>query len=263
MSQKPCEGRRDIIRGASRALAFAFLVMAGATPAQKPLPDPRSVLPRTHDRHAVIAITCPYSPYFGLGRDRGIEWRMIAAALRKAGKEPEYLYVSYEDGIKYAEEDYVSGVWVCGGMKRPENGFSQSTPLLPRNFVVVTREAADLEITGLEDLARLAVAAHPDVLRVLSPQLESLPFDRTEIRKVANHVLLATLLASGQIDALITEKSVFLESLKEVPESADPTQPLAFSQVFSPVSPVILFKEKDLRDRFDAAWKEINDGRQG
>lgn len=263
MSMNLCERRRGLIRGAAWILGASVLAATGAALAQKPLPDPRSILPRATDRHAIIAITCPYAPYFGLGNDSGTEWALIASALRKADREPKYLYVDYDEGVRYAESNYVAGIWICGGMRWPKNGFFPSTPLLKRNFVVITREAAELEIARLEDLSGITVAAHPDVLRVLSPQLESMPKESTEIRGVANHALLASLLTTGQIDALITEKSVFQESLKRVPEDADPTQPLTFHEIFAPVSPVILFKEEDLRDRFDAAWKAITDGGGG
>lgn len=217
----------------------------------------------TKDRHAVIAITCPYAPYFGIGNGHGSEWELIAGALKAAGREAQHLYVSYEEGVRYTESDFIAGVWVCGGMATPKNGFFSSVPLLQRNFVVAVRQPSELSIDSLESLATLSVAIHPDVYRVLQPQLGPLLAATPEngLRKIANHTLLASLLTTEQLDAVITERSVFEESLKRVPKAATPTQPPAYYGLFEPVSPRILFKDRDLRDAFDKAWREsVNPG---
>ena len=124
--------------------------------------------------------------------------------------------MTYEEGISYAQSRYVTGIWVCGGMRPPENGFFPSTPLLPRSFVVATLAANE-----------------------------------------------ATVDVTGKIDALVTEKSVFRESLRCVPEAAGPDQAVEFHEVFTPIAPRILFTDRDLRDRFDAAWQELIDQDKG
>jgi hypothetical protein len=211
------------------------------------------------DHHAVLAITCPYAPYFGLSNGHGTEWELIAAALKAAGREAQHLYVTYEEGVRYTEMDFIAGVWVCGGMAVPENGFYASVPLLERRFVVVTLQSRDLAVDSLESLSELAVAIHPDVRRVLNPQLAPLLEARpeTELRQIANHELLASLLTTGQLDAVITERSVFQESLKHVPTAADPEQPMTYHEFFQPIAPRILFKDRALRDAFDQAWQQL------
>ena len=37
------------------------------------------------DRHAVIAITCPYPPYFGIGGKNSIEWQLIDDEIDRDG----------------------------------------------------------------------------------------------------------------------------------------------------------------------------------
>ena len=239
-------------------------VLVSILPVQPVFSEPSTVLPtQQHDRHAVIAITCPYAPYFSLGDDRGTEWELIASALERADREPQSLYVTYEEGITYAKSRYVTGVWVCGGMRPPENGFFPSTPLLPRNFVVVTLAANETMVDDVAALASMAVAIHPDVLRVLGPQLKPLESLSQNFQQIGNHTLLASLLLTGKIDALVTEKSVFRESLRCVPEAAGPDQAVVFHEIFAPVSPRILFTDRDLRDRFDTAWQELTEDDKG
>lgn len=226
--------------------------------------EPSTVLPtKQHDRHALIAITCPYAPYFSLGDDRGTEWELIASALERAGRDPQSLYVTYEEGISYAQSRYVTGIWVCGGMRPPENGFFPSTPLLPRSFVVATLAANEATVDDVMAMASMAVAIHPDVLRVLAPQMKPLESANYNFQQIGNHTLLASLLLTGKIDALVTEKSVFRESLRCVPEAAGPDQAVEFHEVFTPIAPRILFTDRDLRDRFDAAWQELIDQDKG
>lgn len=210
------------------------------------------------DRHTVIAITCPYAPFFGIGGDEGREWRLIVSAFSDFGQQAQHLYVSYEDALHYFESDEVQGVWVCGGMGITGKNYYPSAPLLERRFVVATLAENDLEFEQLDTLAELEVGVHPDVLRVLQPQISPAVKGSQHLQVVANHVLLASLLFTGRIDALITEESVFDENLRLVPDSAHPEQPIRFHRSFKPVFPRIVFKDRALRDRFDQALKKIS-----
>ena len=209
------------------------------------------------DRHAVIAITCPHAPYFALADESGAEWQLIAAALKRAGKDPQYLYVPYDEAMRYLSKEYIQGVWVCGGSAIPDNGDYLSVPLLQRSFVVVTLASRELSVDNTDDLANLDVAIHPDILRVLRHRLGDLASTSVSLEEVTNHVLLTSLLFTGAVDALITERSIFRESLKRVPAEADPAQQIATHAIFEPIYPRILFRSKELRDRFDSAWKQI------
>ena len=231
-----------------------FLMMAGVSNAERRVQLPEAPA-LAEDRHAIIAITCPYAPYFGLSNGHGTEWELIEDALEAIGRDAQHLYVTYEEGVRYTETDFIAGVWICGGMKAPENGFYPSVPLLKRDFVVATLESSEMVIDSLETLSGMSVAIHPDVQRVLEPQLEATPGN--ELRQIANHSLLATLLITGKLDAVITERSVFKESLKRVPKAADPTQAISYYELFQPVAPRILFKDRALRDDFDKAWQQL------
>lgn len=253
-----CVARR--VNAVQQLACAAAILVASATG----VAEQHNKLPRApelgQDQHAVIAITCPYAPYFGISNGHGTEWELIDSALKAAGREAQHLYVTYEEGVRYTEADFIAGVWICGGMAVPENGFYSSGPLLDRAFVVATLESSGAEIDGLESLLEMSVAIHPDVQRVLEPQLGPLLSAAPERRPrpIANHALLASLLTTGKLDAVITERSVFRESLKHVPRAADPTQAMTFHDLFEPVAPRILFKDPALRDAFDKAWRQLN-----
>lgn len=212
-----------------------------------------------NDRHEVIAIPCPYAPYFDVGDHRGREWNLIAKALKSSGREPQNIYVSYEEAINYAKAGYIAGVWVCGGLRLPDSGLFPSGPLLKRHFVVVTLESREFNIADISSLNSLTVAIHPTVFRVLQPQLDELNNAGEGLQKIPNHLLLASLLTTGKVDALITEKSVFEHSLDQLSEEGRPAERTKFFELFKPVSPQILFKDRDLRDQFDAAWRKLTE----
>lgn len=208
------------------------------------------------DRHAVIAITCPYPPYFGIGGENGIEWQLIVAAFADLGLMAQHLYVSHEDALRYFQLEKVTGVWVCGGMSISGEGYYDSLPLLERRFAVATLAEKELEFEQIETVFDVAVAVHPDVFQVLEPQLRKPSIESENVHKVANHALLASWLFTSRIDALITEESVFAENLRLVPNEADPGQPVRFHRLFESVYPRIVFKDEALRDRFNDALKE-------
>jgi hypothetical protein len=231
-----------------------LLSFVGPLNADKHLADAEAT--RHEDRHAVIAIPCPYAPYFDVGDHQGSEWDLIAAALKSSGREPQNIYVSYEDAIQYAKADFIAGVWVCGGMEIPDSGLFPSEPLLARQFVVVTLESRDVNVDGIGSLSSLSVATHPNIFRVLRPQLDELIGAGKAIQEIPNHLLLASLLITGRVDALITERSVFEHSLRQLSEEGNPAQATSYYTLFAPVPPRILFKDVTLRDRFDIAWRK-------
>ena len=210
------------------------------------------------DRHVAIAITCPYAPYFGIGGESGTEWQLIVTAFADFGLHAKHLYVSYEDALRYFQSEQVKGVWICGGMGGPINGYFASAPLLERRFVVVTLAENEIEFEYLEMLANFQVGAHPDVLRVLQPQIKNRLEAAESFREIANHALLASLLFTGRIDALITEQSVFEMNLQSLPREADPSQQVHYHRLFESVYPRILFKDQALRDRFNEALKKTD-----
>jgi hypothetical protein len=212
-----------------------------------------------NDRHAVIAIPCPYAPYFDAGDHPGREWDLIATALQSSGREAQSIYVGYEEALRYAKADFISGVWVCGGMEIPDSGLYSSDPLLERQFVVVTLESREVNIDGINSLNSLAVATHPNIFHVLRPQLGELIEESDGIQTIPNHLLLATLLTTGKVDALITEKAVFEHSLQQLAEEGNPAGPTKFYELFEPVSPRILFKDRILRDQFNKALQKLKE----
>ena len=246
----------DARRAAAISAVLAVMVLVAYLTSNFNLKAASNAVP-DNDRHSTIAISCPYAPYFGVGGDEGREWRLIVSAFSAFGQIAQHLYVSFEDALRYFESEEVVGVWVCGGMGIPDKNYYPSAPLLERRFVLATLAKTELEFEQLDALAGFKVGIHPDVLRVLQPQMPQVLQRSENLKEITNHVLLASLLFTERIDALITEESVFNENLRLVPRAADPEQPIRFRRPFKPVFPRILFKDQALRDRFDKALKKI------
>ena len=97
-------------------------------------------------------------------------------------------------------------------------------------------------------------AGHGHRHRGVRQRFGRLLHDTKDLRQLPNHLRLTTLLFSGAVDALITERSVFDETLKNLPPEAEPSQQVQIYQLFRPVHPRIHFRDEDSRDGFDAAW---------
>ena len=115
---------------------------------------------------------------------------------------------------------------------------------MSRGFVAVTLATSQETIENREDLATLKAGIHPDILEVLKPQLTEALKGSEPLKKVPNHVLLASMLLTGAIEVLIAEKSIFNHSLNSVPDDAGPLQQVRFYQIFDPVYPSIIFQNK-------------------
>lgn len=236
-------------------LTLVALVLLGAggiqSKPQEPLP-----LARNH-AHSVIAITCPCAPFFGIGENEDTELRMIKAAFELMGQHAQYVYLPYEDAVGHMEKHHVQGILAFCSVHKPGNSDHLSEPLVTRDFVAVTLAKNQETIEKQGDLAKLNTGIHPDILEVLEPQLMEALKGVESLQKISNHALLASMLLTGAIDALVTEKSIFTRSLSSVPDDAKPLQQVKFYQIFDPVYPNILFRDKTLRDRFNDAWKKI------
>jgi hypothetical protein len=216
--------------------------------------------PLHHDhRHSVIAITGPCAPFLQSDKGDREELRKITAAFAQLGKEAQFIYVLYDEAVDYLGRGEADGIWIPASMHLSDNGYFSSSPLIEKEIIAVTlaadqQPAAD---SGTLDLGEARVGIHPEILEIVKPQLEKQMLNSDSWKILTNHVLLASLLFIGEIDVLITEESIFRESLQKVPENASPSQQYRISRIFDPFYPVILFRDQQLRDRFNAAWQQV------
>ena len=211
------------------------------------------------DHHFTIGITCPFAPMFANDNRNidGTQWILITDAFAKIGLVVQPIFMNYEDALHAFETGLTQGLWLCGGMKLPENGFFVSTPLLPWNFVVLTLKDRGVSVDGIAALAQLQTGIHPDVFLALHKDVSLKVLSNPNLKQVSNHVLLETMLFSGKIDALITEPHVFEYYRRSVPSLANPDQAVVSHHIFDPVYPVIVFNEKEIRDKFNTSWEAI------
>lgn len=210
------------------------------------------------DTHSVIAITCPYAPFFEWGHEEGVEWQLISEAFRMIGQEPLCLYVSLEEALRLLENQKIAGICSCLPMTTLDNGYYISDPLVKRNFVVVSLAENKVTIEKLKDLTKINLGIHPHVHKVLEPQLKDMLKSSVSIREVPNHLSLSTMLFTGQIDALIVEESVFTHTKDKMPDNVNLNQEIKFHQIFEPVYPRIIFTDENLRNHFNQAWEEVS-----
>lgn len=210
------------------------------------------------DHHFEIGLTCPFAPFFERNDNVvGLEWRLLEKAFADINLIAQPIFLNYNEAMNAFELGLIQGVWLCGGMKRPDNGVFISTSLLPRNFVAVTLEERGITVDSIGDLSMLRTGIHPDLFVALDKDSSLALLSNPDLRHVSNHVLLEALLFAGEIDAIISEQRVFEYYRREVPALAKPDQKVTIHPVFPPVRPVIAFKEKDIRDRFNASWKAL------
>lgn len=220
-------------------------------------------LPERNHLHFVIAVTCPCAPFLGFeGGDEG-ELHLISTAFDHIGKHAQYVYVPYEDAVIYIENHNVEAILAFNHMRIPHNGYYLSDTLVEREFLVVTLAEKSVEIETREDISAVKTGIHPEILKALKPQLEAELTNPELLRTISNNLLLSTLLFTGEIDALITEKSVFLNTLHNVPDDAKPSRQVKLQRLFDPLYPAIIFADEALRDSFNAAWKKTMQAETG
>lgn len=207
-----------------------------------------------------LAVTCPHMPYFNHGSGLGAEWNLIRAAFLELGIQANAIYANCEDANAYFEAGTVQAVWTIGGMPLPAEPYFPSTPLLPRKFFVVSRADRNLTIRQQEDLAGLRVGIDQHVKEVLSPILKLSILESKDLIVINNNLILASMLIEGDLDVLIGEGSVFKHYFDSLPEPVR-NERLTWVRILKPVYPRILFRNRELRDRFNRAWAAVSRAR--
>lgn len=204
-----------------------------------------------------IGFTLP--PYVIKKNNSGLEVDIIRKAFATSGLDTQFVYlpnlrlpVAFADGFVDCIASNTA-YNLAGDSGVPAFGSEETITYENR---VVTLKNKRFGIRSIEDLTTMAVLSFCNATKYLGPHYMAMAQKNRQYRELADQALLVRMLYSGRVQAVVSDKRIFLYWRKQL-LSSSATKPFSmeqdveFHQVFSPTPRHLSFHDAQLRDSFN------------
>lgn len=196
-------------------------------------------------------------PYVFQSEGRGLEYDIVAAALRSAGYQMEAYFAPMERlhlMLRRGEIDCIATTNELSG----EAAYYSDVYILYQN-VAAALAARELRIEQIADLGRYSVSAFQRARFLLGPEFQSMASANANYREEAQQVTRNRLLYSGRIEVVIGDIRVIRYLNREVQDQVDTTQGVTWYPLFAPTAYRLGFRFQIQRDMFNRGLSAIRE----
>jgi polar amino acid transport system substrate-binding protein len=214
-------------------------------------------------RLVVQSETAPYMYHDKNGIYRGIAIDILEATARRMGESLSYRETSLVRLLLDAKN--LKGIDGAAPVQGNDgDGLYYTDPFFGFEDAVMTRRASRIEVATLTDLDRYNFSIWQNGWRSLGPEFEAKyhPDSKsrfpTNYHEYVSHETIVKVFWAKLVDAAVVDRYVFNWYTKQLSASMDTTDPLTVHTIF-PIKSMhkVAFRDSQLRDRFNAALKEI------
>jgi len=241
---------------AIRILITAFCAMSISVAAQTSGPAAHS--------NATIEVRLGFGlskpPYIIGAGTEGLEPEIAEQALAAGGCKMIALQFPPARGLGMLRAGLIDGLMTVdegiGG-----NGFFSDSYINYQN-VATTLSKRHIQLNSIEDLANYSVAGFQNANVILGGRFKELVSHHKDYREYSFQLLQDNLLYTGRVDVVIGDRLIFRYFSTRMEPSIDASQPVTFHDIFPPSPRKVVFRNADLRDRFNAGLKIIRSNGQ-
>ncbi|WP_316896873.1 transporter substrate-binding domain-containing protein [Pseudodesulfovibrio indicus] len=238
-----------------RLLLFALLLLAG-------FPSPSSAEPSESVR---VGMGFAIAPYVLRAENSGLEVDVIREAFKAAGVSVEFSFLpNLRLPIAFAERDVDCLALSVGYDLEKVAGrrVYGSKPTIAFRNHVVSLASRHLRFDSLEDLKGLVVLGFQDACNYLGPEFADYARGNDLYSELSDQALQVRMLFSGRVDAVISERRVFLywrDRLESTPvaRAVDLDQDVVMAPLFPEQARQVVFGTPSLCQRFDQGLAAI------
>lgn len=133
-----------------------------------------------------------------------------------------------------------------------------------QNYVVTLGDEAEV-ITKLEDMSDMSVLAFNNAVKYLGPEFAAMAENNPQYQELADQQLQVRMLYSRRVNAVVSDKRIFLYWRSKLRESAvgkslDLTPEVVFHPIFEPAPRNLFFRAEPLRKLFNEGLSLIRKG---
>ena len=212
------------------------------------------------DRHIEMLAGLSKPPFVIANEDKGMQIEIIEAAFSKNDMFVRFTYLPLSRHLDVFHSRGFDGIITLSEHEK-QRGICLSKPYIIYQNVAVTLADSALNISTIDDLAKLKVAAFQDATRFIGEEYSTTFKNLNSYTELADQKSQIALLFSGRVDAVVMDINIFKHLLanKRHENSSNKTlnKKYKIHFLFKPRVYTAGFKNKELCQQFDQGINEI------
>lgn len=207
------------------------------------------------DRDILVGVGLSKPPYIIQEKNTGAELDIVRRGLEIAGYNMKIRYMP----LKRIPHELNGGALDAGMTLRAHmavDGFFSKAIISYQNYAI-TLVRPDIRLKHIDDLGYYRVTAFQNASKLLGADFKSAIAENREYYEVANQAVQVKMLAKGRTDIVISDFRIFLHFKQKVEEENDEQIAVQFHSLFPPTHYRVGFRDRRVRDAFDAALEEM------
>lgn len=132
-----------------------------------------------------------------------------------------------------------------------------SAPYVYFQNVAITLAARNLPIRRIEDLSGYSVAAFQNANVILGERFKAVVENHPDYKEYSQQIIQNNLLFTGHVDVVVGDRRIFRYLSTRLDPKIDANQAITIHPIFPPSPRKAVFRDPELRDRFNAGLKII------
>lgn len=194
-------------------------------------------------------------PYVFEGEARGLEYDIVAAAVRAAGYDMQARHAPMERlhlSLRRGELDGIATTNTHSGIQA-----HYSATYIHYHNVAMALTSRGYRIGSIAELGKYSISSFQRARHLLGPEFQAMAEANPRYREEAQQINRNRLLYSGRIDLVIGDPRILRYFNREVAEQVDTRQPLTLYMLFPPTPYSVGFRLRSQRERFDRGLADI------
>lgn len=194
-------------------------------------------------------------PYVFEGESRGLEYDIVAAAVRAAGYQLEAHHAPMERlhlSLRRGELDGIATTNRYSGIEA-----HYSAIYIHYHNVAAALSSRGYRIGSIADLGQFSISTFQRARHLLGPEFQAMADANPRYREEAQQINRNRLLYSGRIEVVVGDPRILRYFNREVADQVDTMQPITLYPLFPPTPYSVGFRQPLQRDRFDRGLAAI------
>jgi polar amino acid transport system substrate-binding protein len=194
-------------------------------------------------------------PYVIEATHSGLELDIFSAAAQGVGCEVSYVHVPPTRGLQMIHNGDIDAILTVRSDASSEGYYSE--PYISYRNVALTLERRNIALESVADLRQYRVMAFQNAKLALGPAFRQAVDRNPDYRELASQQTQVNMFHLGRVDVIIGDVRILHRLRASMPPGIDRQQAVKVHDLFAPTEYRALFKDPDLRDRFNEGLRLI------
>jgi polar amino acid transport system substrate-binding protein len=194
-------------------------------------------------------------PYVIESTHSGLELDIFTAAAQAVGCEVSFVHVPPTRGLQMIRNGDIDTTMTVRADSGSEGYYSE--PYISYRNVALTLERRNIALESVADLRQYRVMAFQNAKLALGPAFRQAVDRNPDYRELASQQTQVNMFHLGRVDVIVGDIRILHRLRASLPPGIDRQQAVKVHDLFTPTDYRALFKDPDLRDRFNEGLRLI------